>query len=90
MTANEPADFFSTPKLTFLVVTWKQADPAPFEIGALRRVDPYLQGMNRDEATALIMSAPWWRVGPFCPAEEAAPVEAQLRAAGLHVQCKTE
>jgi hypothetical protein len=75
-------------ELPYLFVFWSQAEPAPFEVAALRRIDTALQGMDMTDLANLLKGEDGWRLGPFATEAETDAAAEQLRAAGLTIEKK--
>ena len=88
--ADDWPDMYVSYQMAYLYVFWKQAEPAPFEVAALRRLDPALQGKGMTDVSALLKGEHGWRLGPFATEPEADALAEQLRSAGLIVEKKRE
>jgi len=88
--ADDWPDITASYQKAYRYVFWKQAEPAPFETAALRRIDPALQGKGMNDVAALLKSENCWRLGPFATEAETDAVAEQLRSAGLTVEKKWE
>ena len=91
MTADMPypdREMFESEYLPYAYVYWKQAEAAPWEIAALRSEDVFLKDKSVADASALMMDADWWRVGPFASQRDAEAAMGRLRLSGLNVELK--
>ena len=59
------AGLFVSESLPVVFVFWKQAEPAPFEVAAIHRVDRRFRGSNLAEVASVLKDEDWWIIGPL-------------------------